>query len=97
MATRTAPRTPTGIDESTQTANTDESLPSLAEVLDRVASHGPQIITRGEDRFVVLEAQEMPVDRRQKRLGFIDALLSGPRFDGVEIEREPWIARDIEL
>ncbi|MGC4190176.1 MAG: hypothetical protein QM589_02955 [Thermomicrobiales bacterium] len=76
----------------------EESLPTLAEVLDRVASDGPQIITRGEDHFVVLAAHQIePQVLETKRPGLIDALLGGPCFDGVEIEREPWDMRDAEL
>ena len=95
MVTRTA-TSPTP--RAATPAPDDEALPTLAEVLDRVASHGPQIITRGEDRFVVLAAhQSEPQVPETKRPGLIDALLSGPRFDGVEIEREPWEMRDVDL
>lgn len=73
----------------------EESLPSLAEVLDRVASDGPQIITRGGERFVVVGAQDFVA--APKRPSLVDALLSGPRFDGVEIEREPWDMREVDL
>lgn len=73
----------------------EDALPSLADVLDRVAADGPQIITRGEERFVVLGAQDFAA--KPKRAGLVDALLNGPRFDGVEIEHEPWDMRDVDL
>lgn len=102
MATNTAPRTPSDTDESTQPATDrtdDTALPTLAEVLDRVASQGPQIITRGDDRFIVQGAQDFEAVTRKKRKykDFKDLLLNGPRFDGIEIEREPWTMRDIDL
>ncbi|MGN6031190.1 MAG: hypothetical protein ACTHQE_05950 [Thermomicrobiales bacterium] len=78
----------------------EESLPSLAEVLDRVASDGPQIITRGEERFIVLGAQDFVANAnagKRKYRDFKDFLFNGPRFDGIEIEREPWTMRDIDL
>jgi len=73
----------------------EDALPSLADVLDRVAADGPQIITRGEERFVVLSAQELKVEKEEP--DFIQFLLNGPRFDGVEIEHEPWDMRDVDL
>lgn len=79
----------------------EEPLPSLAEVLDRVASDGPQIITRGEERFVILGAQDFEPESakttKRKYTDFKDFLLNGPRFDGVLIERDPDTGRDIEL
>jgi hypothetical protein len=65
----------------------EEPLPSLAEVLDRVASDGPQIITRGGERFVVLAAQEPKITPKRP---------SGPRFDGVDLERDKSPMRDVD-
>ncbi|MGB3330755.1 MAG: hypothetical protein WBA46_17465 [Thermomicrobiales bacterium] len=101
MATHTASRTPADADETARSAGTDETLPTLAEVLDRVVSDGPQIITRGEKRFIVLGAHDYTTTTSTttapKRAGLVDALLGGPRFDGVDIEHEPWDMRDVEL
>lgn len=73
----------------------EESLPSLAEVLDRVASDGPQIITRGEERFIVLGAQDFEPasldEKKRKYKDFKDLLFNGPRFDGIAFEHEDWV------
>ena len=72
----------------------EESLPSLAEVLDRVASDGPQIITRGEERFIVLGAQDFVASAnagKRKYRDFKDFLFNGPRFDGIAFEHEDWV------
>ncbi|MGB3330757.1 MAG: type II toxin-antitoxin system prevent-host-death family antitoxin [Thermomicrobiales bacterium] len=83
------------------TPATEEALPTLAEVLDRVVSDGPQIITRGEERFIVLGAHDFETatatGKKRKYKDFKDFLLNGPRFDGVLIERDPDTGRDIEL
>jgi len=76
------------------TETPDDSLPTLAEVLDRVSHVGPQIVTRGEERFIVLGAQDF--EAKPKRPGLVGALLSGPRFDGIVIAHAPWDMRDID-
>ncbi|MGC4107864.1 MAG: hypothetical protein QM753_16195 [Thermomicrobiales bacterium] len=83
------------------TETPEDSLPSLAEVLDRVSHEGPQIITRGDERFIVLGAQEFATTssdtEKRTYTDFKDFLFNGPRFDGIELGREPWTMRDIDL
>ncbi len=61
----------------------------LSDILDRASEEGPQIVTYREKRYVILEEAEfeersVPAEKKD----FVDFLLNGPRFDGVEIERD---------
>ncbi|MGB3306694.1 MAG: type II toxin-antitoxin system Phd/YefM family antitoxin [Thermomicrobiales bacterium] len=68
----------------------------LPEILERVSEEGPQIVTHHDKRYVIISEDEY-VALPEKKLGFVDYLLNGPRFDGVEIEHDKSPMRDIEL
>jgi hypothetical protein len=72
----------------------DEWLKALAA---RVDSDGPQTVeVDGERRLTVLaESDYRRLSERKKT--FKEWLLSGPRFDDLEIEREPSPGRDFSF
>jgi len=77
-----------------------EESDTFNEVLDRASEEGPQVVTRGTTRYMVIAVPELadehqtPPDTPQYR-DFKDFLLNGPRVDGVEIERDKTPSRDI--
>lgn len=74
-----------------------EAKTKLSEVIDRAISEGPQTITRhGKARAVVVSIDEYEA-LAKKRRNFVDFLLDGPRFDGLDIERSKELPRDIDL
>jgi antitoxin Phd len=74
-----------------------EAKAKFSELMDKAEHEGPQIVTRhGEDRVVVLSIEDYenmePLKKSLKEL-----LLGGPKFDDLEIEREPDFGREIDL
>ena len=76
----------------------------LRDVLDQAETQGPQIITHhGKERSVVLSIAEYlslkktPAPTAEAKLDFISFLLSEPKFDDFEIEREDDTGREIAL
>ncbi len=69
----------------------------FSEVMDRAQSEGPQIITRhGAERAVVLSIEDFrALTARKKDLHAF--LLSGPKFDNFEIERDKDTGRAVDL
>lgn len=69
----------------------------LSEVIERAREQGPQIITRhGAERAVVLSIEDYRALTERKK-DFISHLLSGPKFDDLEIERDKSPAREVDL
>ena len=59
-------------------------------------TEGPQTITRRNDTVVVISAQRY-AELTGKKLGFKEFLMSGPSFEGLDLERDQSPMRDIEL
>ena len=70
----------------------------LSEVLDQAESQGPQIITHhGKERAVVLSMDSYSSLKAKHKPDFITYLLSGPKFNDFDIERDSDTGREIEL
>ena len=70
----------------------------LSEVLDQADSEGPQFITHhGKERSVVLSMDAYRALKANEKPDFITFLLSGPKFDDLEVERDRDTGREIEL
>ena len=75
-----------------------EAKTKLSEVIDRAVNEGPQTITRhGKARAVLVSVDEFEAMSKRKNRNFVDFLLSGPRFDDIDIERSKDTGRDIDL
>lgn len=68
----------------------------FSEVVTRALSEGPQRVHRRGQTVVILAEDEY--DRLTgEKPGLLDYLLSGPSFDGLEIERDQALMRDVDL
>lgn len=69
----------------------------FSELVRRAQRDGPQIVTRrGERAVVVVSAAEY--DRLTGEVpDFVEFLLSGPAFDGLELQRSPEPPREVSL
>jgi len=78
------------------TWNLAEAKNRLSEVVNLALSKGPQTITRRKDAVVVISAAEYE-ELVGKRQSFKDILMSGPSFEGLNLERDKSPMRDVEL
>lgn len=73
-----------------------EAKNKLSEVANKARDEGPQFLTRRDEEYVLLTRKEY-----QRLIGekpnFIEFLMSGPGFEGVDLERDKRPLRDIEL
>ena len=69
----------------------------FSDVVNRARTEGPQIVTkRGVESAVVLSYEEYR-RRAGQKMSFKDYLISGPSFDGLDLERSKESGRDVEL
>ncbi len=68
----------------------------LSEVVNLALSEGPQTITRRKDAVVVISAEKY-AELTGQRQSFKEFLMSGPSFDGLDLERDKSPMRDVEL
>lgn len=73
-----------------------EAKNKFSEVMNRVLVEGPQRIVRRDQSFIILEEKEYQRLTGEWR-NFTAFLLSGPPLDGVDLERDKSLARDVEL
>jgi prevent-host-death family protein len=74
-----------------------EAKAHLSEVMEKAEQEGPQIITRhGAERVVVLSIADYRALTAKKK-DFITLLLTGPKFDDFEIERDKDTGREVDL
>lgn len=74
-----------------------EAKARLSEVIERAQSDGPQFITRhGTERAVVLSIKDYRALTAPK-LDFVSYLLSGPKVEDFEIERDKDTGREVDL
>lgn len=68
----------------------------FSEVVTRALNEGPQRVRRRGQTVVILAEEEY--DRLTgEKPGFVDYLMSGPSFEGVDLERDQSLMRDVEL
>lgn len=68
----------------------------FSEVVTRALTEGPQRVRRRGQTVVILAEEEY--DRLTgEKPGFVDYLMSGPSFEGVDLERDQSSMRDVEL
>jgi antitoxin Phd len=74
-----------------------EAKAHFSEVMAKAEQEGPQIITRhGAERAVVLSIADYRALTSGKK-DFITFLLSGPKFDDFDIERDKDTGREVNL
>ena len=78
------------------TWNLADAKNRLSQVVNLALSKGPQTITRRKDAVVVISAAEYE-ELVGKRQSFKDFLMSGPSFEGLNLERDKSPMRDVEL
>ena len=78
------------------TWNLAEAKNRLTEVVNLALSEGPQTITRRSDSVVVISAEKY-AELTGQRQSFKDFLMSGPSFEGLDLERDKSPMRDVEL
>lgn len=78
------------------TWNLADAKNRLSEVVNLALSEGPQTITRRKDAVVVISAEKF-AELTGQRQSFKDFLMSGPSFDGLDLERDQSPMRDVEL
>ncbi len=77
------------------TWNFAEARNRLSEVVNRALTVGPQTITQGKDAVVVISAKEY-AELTGDRRSFKDFLMSGPSFEGLDLERDKSSMRAIK-
>lgn len=78
------------------TWNLADAKNRLSEVVNLALTEGPQTITRRNDT-VVLMSGEKYAELTGQRQSFKDFLMSGPSFEGLDLERDRSAMRDVEL
>ena len=78
------------------TWNLADAKNRFSEVVNLALSEGPQTITRRKDAVVVISAERY-AELTGQRQGFKDFLMSGPSFEGLDLERDRSPMRDVEL
>lgn len=74
-----------------------EAKARLSEVMEKAEREGPQVITRhGAERAVVLSIADYRALTAKKK-NFITHLLTGPKFDDLDIERDKDTGREVDL
>ena len=72
-----------------------EAKSKLSEVLNR-AEHQPQIITRRDRQYVVIDGNEYQ-RLRGDLPSFKQLILEGPSLEGVDLVRDPSPSREVSL
>jgi prevent-host-death family protein len=75
-----------------------EAKNKFSEVMDLTERDGPQLITRRGKTFVLITLDEYQQQQGNKP-NFIEYLLNGPSFEGVQVELDPEFdkVREIKL
>lgn len=81
-----------------------EAKTHLSELIEKVDTAGPQVITKhGKERAAVISIEDLKELQsvKEKKPNFIDHLLNGPKFTDEEVEfmfkRNPETGRAIDL
>ncbi len=74
-----------------------EARNRFSEVFTRALSEGPQFVTRRNEEVVILARDEYDrLSGEKHELNFIEFLMSGPGFEGVDLERDRSPMRDVD-
>ncbi len=73
-----------------------EAKNRFSEVVRLALSDEPQRITRRNDSVVIISEKQYQ-QMLGERLSFVDYLMSAPSFQGLNIERDQSLMREIEL
>lgn len=75
-----------------------EAKNKFSEVFTRALSEGPQFVTRRNEEVVILARDEYErLTGERNKPGFIEFLLSAPSFEGVDLERDQSLMRDVKF
>lgn len=78
------------------TWNLADAKNRLSEVVNLALTEGPQTITRRNDTVVLISGEKY-AELTGQRQSFKDFLMSGPSFEGLDLERDKSPMRDVEL
>ena len=76
-----------------------EAKNKFSELLTRAATEGPQRVQRRGETFIVAsEADFRKLDeRRESKMTLAEFLMSGPSFEGLDLERRKSPMRPVDL
>ncbi len=72
-----------------------EAKNRFSELITKALTEGPQRVRRRDEAVVVVSAAEF--DRLKPRKDFIEHLMSGPSFEGLDLSRDVSPGRHIEF
>lgn len=72
-----------------------EAKNRFSELITKALTEGPQRVRRRDDTVVVISAAEF--ERLKPRKDFIEHLMTGPSFEGLDLERDITPGRDIDF
>ena len=72
-----------------------EAKNRFSELITKALTEGPQRVRRREDTVVVISAAEF--ERLKPGKDFIEHLMTGPSFEGLDLSRDPSPGRDIDF
>jgi antitoxin Phd len=72
-----------------------EAKNRFSELITKALTEGPQRVRRRDETVVVISAAEF--ERLRPRRDFIEHLMSGPSFEGLDLSRDPTPSRDIDF
>jgi prevent-host-death family protein len=74
-----------------------EAKQRFSELIRRTLDEGPQVVTRHGEEVVVVIAADAYRKSRAADPDFAEFLLSGPRFDDLDLERSRELPREIDF
>jgi len=75
-----------------------EAKNKFSEVVTRALNEGPQRVhRRGQTVVILAEDEYNRLSGKKDKPDFIEFLMSGPGFDGVDLERDRSPMRDVDL
>ncbi len=72
-----------------------EAKNRFSELITKALTEGPQRVRRRDEAVVVMSAAEF--DRLRPRKDFIEHLMSGPSFEGLDLSRDTSPGRDVDF
>ncbi len=72
-----------------------EAKNRFSELITKALTEGPQRVRRRDDTVVVISAAEF--ERLKPRKDFIEHLMNGPSFEGLDLSRNSSPGRDIDF
>lgn len=72
-----------------------EAKNRFSELITKALTEGPQRVRRRDDAVVVISAADY--ERLKPRKDFIEHLMTGPSFEGLDLARDPSPGRDVDF